>query len=1764
MNLRYPLRALAALLLALLGSAAPTLAQQCAIAQGSASTQLPKDSATLPDFMTTAGNSSYLYVATQWGMARGSLSNRANPSNFTIVQIGKEAGYDNGGVIPVLCDCHTGFNMMDAAEAPDGSARVLSDFDPAHKGTRGSPAGLLGQVTRADGAGIMTYGQQINFSYVSTSAKPAAIYLPSAQKFFGYVPVGTGTSLSIAVVDLTSTSGSPFNPPLSSSFTLSWAASVLKAGSVPGHALLAGATSGDQKLRIAEINATTGIPAETAIVSTPGYPKALYIAAVNGRVFIFSAEGEDPLAVDGNPGGFLRVYEYNPATFSLSLAGAIAGDYNNVVVKGGQFPAIFAHRTATFSPSYTTFVDIYDTKFLTQGGNPRLAYSLPHGGSGFRKDALEAVVDNSIAYVYRLKTLVPPATEHSVYTDKLDISCIAADLTAAPVASANAVNLSIAERASDGRADSANYFGDRWQLTDQSATGSPLDTIQWDFNVPGGQPPLVFDETDPISSGSPVTGYFPCEPITASANIRSGSNCYFSFGSPTATSNYYFGMHTHNVAPANKWSNDFISSAFAVAVPRAKVAALDTSVNPPVLRVLSGSGQADAKISQGNLREATITWSLFPQPNQSGTPTVQSDLNLTNVAVPSSAQSFKLDVLYKAGNISSVLGSIVQVDLVPDFSLSPSTVINGGQLTLTNLMQKGASTTLNSTTYTINSTPPLSGTVATGNWTTAMVTAPSSAGTYAIQLTYNFTGPGGPQSLSVGPRSFSTSAFVPTPLPIVYLDAHSQLAPGFGFFNLTTGTTYFIYDDETLPNGITHPGAKFYFSNDNNPSVSAGDVSLGTSTGFGPVTWTPSTVCSTCYVKASVPASSGSVRAIRISVSNYVPPPPPPPPPSSVTVSLSGPPSGVTGTAVSFTATAFGASGSVSYTWNWGDNAFSFVVGPATNSHVYSTPGTYTVIVQATAANGSATASASIAIAPGGPPSPSGAFTVAGAEANPFTGSYTAEASKTVTFTAVESNASSYAWNFGDGVFGSGKTATHAYASAGARTATLTVTGDGTQTSGTASSSANFTITPPSFRGVILPGAAHLDDGTTTWGTDVSITNTGTSASTVSMAFVPFLNEAAASLDLTQLVYTSPITLAPGSSWSMNDIVSFLQGGNNKGTVVFKYEGASRPPLVEGRVYFAPKVNPNNISYGSAIPTYDVDGSGQVVAQGAIASPAASGAQTASATALASDSLTVTKTGGGSGTVSSDPPGIDCGATCSASFDTGSTVILSAAAGAGSVFSGWSGCTNEVLGQCAVTMNGSKTVSARFETSAPPPPPSGNLALSVSKAGSGSGTVSSAPAGIDCGVTCTAQFAPGTAVTLTASPAAGSTFDGWAGACSGAGSCLVTLTAPQSVTATFSGSAAAPASDQVLIGLRSNELYRFGVTLFNASGSTGTFRLAAADEDGASILIQDPTGALVAYQDFVVRPFQQAYLKNDDLGLTDPNKRYVFKASKTSGTGTLLAFGSALDRKTNDLVQITDDSQASIAESGLVSYWVAAVSRFDSGSGARWRTDLRLFNRGQQARNLYFEYYFSSSAGPEQTARVNQVRIAPGQLLTYDDVVGSLLDQDTSVDLKSVSSAGVLRIYYAADADSASRPLMIGSRNYDDQPTGTAGSQLAVYTRVHSVTPGQKLYLTGVEDSARYASRIGVFTFDSGPATGRIVVVAPDGSEAGSVAFTLGGGSGRFGQISLTDPGMNFRNPGAPVTIRVESASGSRLGAYAFTVDKVTLDTNFIQGIPQN
>src|SRR5262249_41045352 len=172
----------------------------------------------------------------------------------------------------------------------------------------------------------------------------------------------------------------------------------------------------------------------------------------------------------------------------------------------------------------------------------------------------------------------------------------------------------------------------------------------------------------------------------------------------------------------------------------------------------------------------------------------------------------------------------------------------------------------------------------------------------------------------------------------------------------------------------------------------------------------------------------------------------------------------------------------------------------------------------------------------------------------------------------------------------------------------------------------------------------------------------------------------------------------------------------------------------------------------------------------------ASGGGSAPLSGTATARITVTPGGDGSGTITSNPSGINCGTTCIQDFSAAS-VVLTAMPAANSNFDGWSGACSGA-GTCTLTVNAAKSVGATFTKK--------KVLLTVQKMGMGTGMVTSVPTGIDCGAQCMSQVGYGDPVVLTPMPDPNMAFVGWSGGgCSGTGTCMVSPTVATTVTATF-------------------------------------------------------------------------------------------------------------------------------------------------------------------------------------------------------------------------------------------------------------------------------------------------------------------------------------------------------------------------------------------
>jgi outer membrane protein OmpA-like peptidoglycan-associated protein len=162
--------------------------------------------------------------------------------------------------------------------------------------------------------------------------------------------------------------------------------------------------------------------------------------------------------------------------------------------------------------------------------------------------------------------------------------------------------------------------------------------------------------------------------------------------------------------------------------------------------------------------------------------------------------------------------------------------------------------------------------------------------------------------------------------------------------------------------------------------------------------------------------------------------------------------------------------------------------------------------------------------------------------------------------------------------------------------------------------------------------------------------------------------------------------------------------------------------------------------------------------------------------------LTLSTAGDCSGRVESKPVGANCGGPGHA-YGCDETVDLVAIPDDCCEFEGWSGDCSGNGAETSVTLDGHRSCTASFKKKVY------NLSVERTTLGScgASGTVTSDPAGIDCGENCESEFYCGDTVNLTAEPKKGATvFSNWTGDCSGTGTgSSVTMDGDKSCVARF-------------------------------------------------------------------------------------------------------------------------------------------------------------------------------------------------------------------------------------------------------------------------------------------------------------------------------------------------------------------------------------------
>ena len=385
--------------------------------------------------------------------------------------------------------------------------------------------------------------------------------------------------------------------------------------------------------------------------------------------------------------------------------------------------------------------------------------------------------------------------------------------------------------------------------------------------------------------------------------------------------------------------------------------------------------------------------------------------------------------------------------------------------------------------------------------------------------------------------------------------------------------------------------------------------------------------------------------------------------------------------------------------------------------------------------------------------------------------------------------------------------------------------------------------------------------------------------------------------------------------------------------------------------------------------------------------------------ALNKYALTVAKAGTGQGTVTSAPTGINCGADCGESYNHGTAVALTASPAAGSTFAGWSGaCTG--TGACAVSMTAAKSVTATFVPL---------FALTVAK--NGSGTVTSNPAGINCGTDCSEAYGAGANVNLTATPASGWQFAGWSGACTGTGTCSVAMNAAKSVAASFTSTAATlrVTDASKAEGNTGTTPFTFTVTLSPASASTVTVKYATAN--GTAAAGSDYTAVPATLLTFAPGQTSKTVMVNG-LGDTMKEANETFVVNLSSASGGTIADSQGVGTILNDdgpLLRINDVSKAegntgataftftvtlSPASTGPVTVKYATANGTATAGGDYTATSGTLtFTPGQTSKTVTVNVTGNTTVETNEAFAVN-LSGAVGATLFDGQGVGTILNDD--------------------------------------------------------------------------------------------------------------------------------------------------------------------------
>lgn len=223
---------------------------------------------------------------------------------------------------------------------------------------------------------------------------------------------------------------------------------------------------------------------------------------------------------------------------------------------------------------------------------------------------------------------------------------------------------------------------------------------------------------------------------------------------------------------------------------------------------------------------------------------------------------------------------------------------------------------------------------------------------------------------------------------------------------------------------------------------------------------------------------------------------------------------------------------------------------------------------------------------------------------------------------------------------------------------------------------------------------------------------------------------------------------------------------------------------------------------------------------------------------------------------------------------------------------------------------------------------------------------------------------------------------------------------------------------------------------------------------------------------------------------------------------------------------------------------VSVTAQTNGIGGSMWRTELTLFNAGDEAVNVQAIYLAGAGATPQS----RNFFLAARQVATYNNALLDIFGIGSGAGAIAIEATGI----------NATPQLKIASRTFTTGATGTYGQAVPVVNRDDLQ---QTLYVTGLATGVEYRTNVGIVNRSGAAVGATLALLDAEGRTIGQADLSVAANSFQQSSLQSFFPALGTRAYEA-MSLRVIAGAQDALSVYASVIDNRTQDPVYVQASP--